>query len=71
MSEIFQALIKQPRFRETGQAYLTDTTLSPCKLGANAILAVSLAVAKAGAGVKKVPLYQVCSSILIHMFVCT
>ncbi|GAQ80771.1 enolase [Klebsormidium nitens] len=28
------------------------------KLGANAILAVSLAIAKAGAGVKKVPLYQ-------------
>eukprot|EP00270_Netrium_digitus_P008399 TRINITY_DN250_c0_g1_i3.p1 TRINITY_DN250_c0_g1~~TRINITY_DN250_c0_g1_i3.p1 ORF type:complete len:472 (+),score=169.31 TRINITY_DN250_c0_g1_i3:80-1417(+) len=28
------------------------------KLGANAILAVSLAVCKAGAGVKKVPLYQ-------------
>ncbi|KAM1935966.1 hypothetical protein ACFX15_013287 [Malus domestica] len=29
------------------------------KLGANAILAVSLAVAKAGASVKKVPLYKV------------
>lgn len=29
------------------------------QLGANAILAVSLAVAKAGAGVKGVPLYQV------------
>ncbi|KAJ7238354.1 hypothetical protein O6H91_Y442900 [Diphasiastrum complanatum] len=28
------------------------------KLGANAILAVSLAVCKAGAGVKKIPLYQ-------------
>lgn len=30
------------------------------KLGANAILAVSLAVCKAGASVKKIPLYQVC-----------
>lgn len=29
------------------------------QLGANAILAVSLAVCKAGAAVKKVPLYQV------------
>jgi len=30
------------------------------QLGANAILAVSLAVCKAGAGVLKTPLYQVC-----------
>lgn len=30
------------------------------QLGANAILAVSLAVCKAGAHVKKIPLYKVC-----------
>ena len=30
------------------------------QLGANAILAVSLAVCKAGAIVKKIPLYKVC-----------
>ena len=30
------------------------------QLGANAILAVSLAVCKAGAAVKKIPLYKVC-----------
>jgi enolase len=33
------------------------------KLGANAILSVSLAVCKAGAGVKKIPLYQ-----LVYLF---
>jgi hypothetical protein len=42
----------------------TDIPLMWCwtnkKLGANAILAVSLAVCKAGAMVKKIPLYQVC-----------
>lgn len=32
------------------------------QLGANAILAVSLAVCKAGASVKKIPLYQVCET---------
>ena len=30
------------------------------QLGANVILAVSLAICKAGAGVLKTPLYQVC-----------
>jgi len=30
------------------------------QLGANAILAVSLAVCKAGAAAKKIPLYKVC-----------
>jgi len=35
-----------------------DGTPNKSKLGANAILGVSLAVAKAGAGVKEVPLYQ-------------
>ena len=37
------------------------------KLGANAILAVSLAVCKAGAMVKKIPLYQVCQC--YHAFI--
>jgi Enolase, N-terminal domain/Enolase, C-terminal TIM barrel domain len=35
-----------------------DGTSNKAKLGANAILGVSLAVAKAGAGAKKIPLYQ-------------
>jgi enolase len=35
-----------------------DGTPNKSKLGANAILAVSLAVAKAGAAAKKVPLYR-------------
>ena len=35
-----------------------DGTVNKSKLGANAILAVSVAVCKAGAGSKKVPLYQ-------------
>ena len=35
-----------------------DGTANKSKLGANAILGVSLAVAKAGAAAKKVPLYQ-------------
>jgi hypothetical protein len=35
------------------------------QLGANAILAVSLAVCKAGASVKKIPLYQVHSAIFV------
>ena len=35
-----------------------DGTPNKSKLGANAILGVSLAVCKAGAGCKKVPLYQ-------------
>jgi len=35
-----------------------DGTPNKSKLGANAILSVSLAVAKAGAGAKKVPLYR-------------
>ncbi len=35
------------------------------QLGANAILSVSLAVCKAGAGVKKIPLYQVGSHSLL------
>jgi hypothetical protein len=37
------------------------------KLGANAILAVSLAVCKAGAIVKKSPLYQVCHTTMIFL----
>lgn len=36
-----------------------DVCVESTKLGANAILAVSLAVCKAGAMVKKIPLYQV------------
>jgi len=41
-----------------------DGTPNKGKLGANAILGVSLAISKAGAAAKKVPLYQVgvCSS---------
>ena len=35
-----------------------DGTENKSKLGANAILAVSMAVCRAGAGAKKVPLYQ-------------
>ena len=35
-----------------------DGTPNKSKLGANAILGVSLAVAKAGASAKKVPLYK-------------
>ncbi|KAK9460721.1 Enolase, C-terminal TIM barrel domain-containing protein [Lipomyces oligophaga] len=35
-----------------------DGTPNKCKLGANAILGISLAVAKAAAGEKKVPLYE-------------
>ncbi len=45
------------------------------QLGANAILSVSLAVCKAGAGVKKIPLYQVgsltpCSPVLLVLLIC-
>ncbi len=44
------------------------------QLGANAILSVSLAVCKAGAGVKKIPLYQVgsltpCSPVLLVLLI--
>jgi hypothetical protein len=39
---------------------ILNVVLTHLKLGANAILAVSLAVCKAGAMVKKIPLYQVC-----------
>lgn len=35
------------------------------QLGANAILAVSLAVCKAGASIKKIPLYQVCKLLML------
>ena len=35
-----------------------DGTDNKAKMGANAILGISLAVAKAGAGAKKVPLWQ-------------
>jgi len=41
-----------------GQMILLDGTPNKSKLGANAILGVSLAVAKAGAEAKGVPLYQ-------------
>lgn len=40
---------------------LKITHLPVGQLGANAILAVSLAVCKAGASVKKIPLYMVCN----------
>lgn len=42
-----------------------DGTENKSKLGANAILGVSLAVCKAGAAHKGVPLYQ-CVSFLLH-----
>ena len=38
--------------------FALDGTENKSKLGANAILAVSLAVCKAGAGQKGIPLYQ-------------
>jgi len=50
---------------------LTNPPLSPClcgglQLGANAILAVSLAVCKAGAGALKIPLYRASDIILME-----
>jgi len=42
-----------------------DVVFQSIKLGANAILAVSLAVCKAGAMVKKIPLYQVFQTLLL------
>ena len=43
---------------ETESIFINDVSFN-FQLGANAILAVSLAVCKAGASVKKIPLYKV------------
>lgn len=45
-----------------------DGTPNKSKLGANAILGVSLAVAKAGAFKKGVPLYKWVYKNLLHLF---
>lgn len=60
-STIAQSLIGSDAFdqRQIDQAMIDlDATENKSKLGANAILAVSLAVAKAAAASKKIPLYQ-------------
>lgn len=50
---------KEPNFRKIDQIVLgLDGTQNKAKLGANAVLGVSLAVAKADANQKKVPLYR-------------